>query len=233
MCGETSTPRRPARSAAAAQDRPGALPGQRAAADVEEQRPRDAARPPAASAGRARTRYSSTAPQRVAADRDDPLLAALAGQPHRRPAAVEVVDGQPDRLGDARAGAVQQLQQRAVAQPARPSSAPAARPAPPPTRTGIALGSRRAGVGGRPRAADVVGRRARRAARTGAGRGRRPPPGPPTSPTAAGGRRRPARSAARNAGDVGLGDLRRARAPRPRSGTRRSGAGRGGRRRWC
>ena len=59
-------------------------------------------------------------PQRVAADRDDPLLAALAGQPHRRLPAVEVVDGQPDRLGDARAGAVEQLQQRPVAQPARP-----------------------------------------------------------------------------------------------------------------
>ena len=88
-----------------------------------------------------------------------PLLAALAGQPHGRLAAVEVVDGETDGLGDAGPGAVQQLQQRAVAQPAGPSTAPAASISATTDSTGTALGSRRAGVGGRTSCATSSGTR--------------------------------------------------------------------------
>jgi len=53
----------------------------------------------------------------VPADRDQPGPAALAVQGDRRVAGqVQVVDGQPDRLGDPRPRAVQELQQRGVAQ---------------------------------------------------------------------------------------------------------------------
>ena len=53
---------------------------------------------------------------RVGADRHDPLLAALAAQQHGAVDGVEVVDVEADRLGDPRAGAVEQLEQRPVAQ---------------------------------------------------------------------------------------------------------------------
>ena len=87
------TPRRsPARLGGGVQHAPRALPGQAAAAGVQEHR---RARPTpgrdaAARAGLARTRYACSAAHGVAADRDHPVLAALAGQPHHgvlRPAA--------------------------------------------------------------------------------------------------------------------------------------------------
>ena len=62
---------------------------------------------------------SGRAPDEVVLDRRDrhrshrhqPLLAALAGQPHHPRVEVEVVGGQADRLGDAGAGPVQDLEQ--------------------------------------------------------------------------------------------------------------------------
>src|SRR4051794_15095927 len=99
------------------QDGPRALPGQRPATDVEEQRA--AAHP--TPTGRPQRRPGADQVvldrlERVRADGDDALLAALAGQPDGGLPPVEIVDGQPDRLGDARPGAVEQLEQRAVAQ---------------------------------------------------------------------------------------------------------------------
>src|SRR3954468_1474608 len=82
------------------QERPCALPRQRPAADVEE--PRSPAHAAPALRRQRRPRPHEVAldgPQCVAADGNDPLLATLAGQPRRRLSAVEVVDGQPDRLG--------------------------------------------------------------------------------------------------------------------------------------
>ncbi len=59
---------------------------------------------------------------RVAADRDDPLLAALTSQPNGAggvtigPAQLKVVDVEAHGLGDPCPGAIQQFEQRAVAQ---------------------------------------------------------------------------------------------------------------------
>ena len=49
-------------------------------------------------------------------DGHQPLLAALAAQQHRPGLGVDVVDVEADGLGDARAGGVQQFQQRPVPQ---------------------------------------------------------------------------------------------------------------------
>ena len=67
---------------------------------------------------------------RVPAHRDRAVLGPLAAQAHDGVGEVDVVDLQADRLGDARARAVQQLQQRPVAQrraPCRPAPAAASR----------------------------------------------------------------------------------------------------------
>ena len=180
----------PARSAAARRTVHALCRDSAAAAGVEEQRPRRTPRRPGGQRRPGPDEVVLDGPQRVAADRDDPLLAALAGQPHRRPAAVEVVDGEPDRLGDARAGAVQQLEQRPVAQRARALDRPAASSSATTARPGSPWAA-----GAPARAAAPRRRRrrspARRAARTGAARAPRPPPAPPRTPTAAGGRRRP------------------------------------------
>ena len=56
---------------------------------------------------------------RLAADRDDPLLAALADDAHEPVVEVDAALLEPDRLGDAQAGAVEQLDERAVAERAR------------------------------------------------------------------------------------------------------------------
>ena len=53
-------------------------------------------------------------------DRDQALLATLAGQQHRPCRGVHIVEVEADRLGDAGAGRIQQLQQRPVAQRQRP-----------------------------------------------------------------------------------------------------------------
>ncbi len=55
----------------------------------------------------------------VAADRHDALLAALAGHPHEPVVEVDAALFEPDRLRDAQPGAVQQLDERLVAQVAR------------------------------------------------------------------------------------------------------------------
>jgi hypothetical protein len=47
----------------------------------------------------------------IAPDRDQPGLAALAVQQRGPVVEVEIVDGRADRLGDPRAGAVEELQQ--------------------------------------------------------------------------------------------------------------------------
>jgi hypothetical protein len=96
------------------QDRPRALPGQPPAPGVEEQR---RSSPPGTD--QLRSRAGEVGGHRVAGiatHGDDPLLAALAVQQHGAVDLVEVVDVETDRLGDAGAGAVQQLQQRAVTQ---------------------------------------------------------------------------------------------------------------------
>ena len=49
-------------------------------------------------------------------DRHQPLLSSLAAQQHRAGVGVDVVDVEPDRLGDPRAGGIQQLEQRPVPQ---------------------------------------------------------------------------------------------------------------------
>ena len=97
---------------------PGALPRQPPAAGVEEDRRGAAAAtrqlgPPAHQVGVQRG-------DRRSADRHQPLLAALAAQQHRPRLGVDVVDVEADGLGDPRAGRVQQLEQRAVAQRQRP-----------------------------------------------------------------------------------------------------------------
>ena len=56
-------------------------------------------------------------------DRDDPLLVALAGDAHEAALEIDAAALQAGRLADAQAGAVQQLQQRAVAQVARADAA--------------------------------------------------------------------------------------------------------------
>ena len=160
MCGETSAVM-PGPLGRLDDDGPGALPRQPAAAGVQEHR----ARPFVA---RPLPRWSSSeqlgsAPHDVglhglagvAADRHDPLLGPLAAQQHGAAGRVvgievEVVEVQPDGLGDARAGAVEHLQQRPVAHARapcpghRPPRAASRRPP-----SGTALGSRFAGVGGR------------------------------------------------------------------------------------
>ena len=96
---------------------PGVLPRQARSADAEEQRgrrpaPRRQHRPRPHQVGIQRR-------PRVAADRHDALLAALAEQAHDVGGAVlaeQVVDVERDRLRDARARRVEQLEQRLVAQ---------------------------------------------------------------------------------------------------------------------
>ena len=53
---------------------------------------------------------------RGTSDRHKPLLAALTPQQHRTGVSVDVVDVEPDRFGDSRAGGVEQLEQCAAAQ---------------------------------------------------------------------------------------------------------------------
>ena len=122
VCGDDVGRRAPARSAAARSDRPGALPGQPAAARVEEQRRRARARRRPAPGGPARGRRRR-ASRGVAAHRARPApcrpCRAAAPSPSSQ---VEVVDVEADRLGDARAGAVEHLEQRPVAQRQRASS---------------------------------------------------------------------------------------------------------------
>ena len=93
---------------------PGALPRQPPAAGVEE----DTCGAPAA-AGEFRAPAHQIGVQRGdrrAADRDQALFAALAAQQHRPGVGVDVVEVEAHRLGDPRAGRVQQFQQRTVAQ---------------------------------------------------------------------------------------------------------------------
>ena len=77
-------------------------------------------RPLAASAGRAAYQIGVQRGLGVTADRDQPGPPALAVQHGGGLVAeVEVVDRRADRLGDARPGAVEELQQRLVPQPER------------------------------------------------------------------------------------------------------------------
>jgi hypothetical protein len=55
----------------------------------------------------------------VTSDRDDPLLAALAGAGDEAALEVDIRLAEPDGLADAQAGAVQQLDERAIPQRAR------------------------------------------------------------------------------------------------------------------
>ena len=99
-----------------AEDQEGARPRQSAAAGVQEQLGPVAECRGTGGRGRGNGRSASAA---CAADRHDPFLAALAD--HSNEAVVEVDAGlvEPDRLGDAQARAVEQLDERLVAQRAR------------------------------------------------------------------------------------------------------------------
>src|SRR5205809_5498800 len=106
---------RPARRAQ--HDLPERLPGERAAPRPDEEQRRRAAR------GReAGTRLGEVAVdprQRLAADRHQTLLASLAGALHVAGAAVDVRHAQRERFRRAQTAGVEQLEQRAVAHPAR------------------------------------------------------------------------------------------------------------------
>ena len=83
-----------------------------------------------------RTAAREVAAQRLdrrPADRDDALLAALADDAHEPPVEVDAGLAEPDRLRDAETGAVEQLDERVVAQVAglRPSAASISRSASP------------------------------------------------------------------------------------------------------
>ena len=160
MCGDRCSLARPARPAASRRTAHALCRDSRLAPGVEEHRARRRRR----AAARAQQRLPAAhevGVQRlagVAAQRDHPLLAALAAQPHGARLEVEVVEVEPDRLGDPRAGAVEHLQQGAVPQrlggPGRAGRLEqSARPRRPP----IALGSRCGAAGGRtPREGSVV-----------------------------------------------------------------------------
>ena len=113
MCGETDAVT-PGPLGRLHQHRPGALAREPSAAGVEEHR--RAAPSGADQLGPGAGEVGGDGVAGVAAHRHQPLLAALAAQQHRAVDLVEVVDVEPDGLGDPRAGAVEQLQQRPVAQ---------------------------------------------------------------------------------------------------------------------
>ena len=75
--------------------------------------------PRGASAGRPRTSQASRARARERADGHQPLLGPLAAEQDAAVGEVEVVDVEPDGLGDARARPVEQLEQRAAAEQRR------------------------------------------------------------------------------------------------------------------
>ena len=114
-CGWTRPGSRPARRGEPAQDQERARAGERAALRVQEElRPV----PPV----EVRAAAGEVAPERLdrlAADRDDALLAALADDAHEPVVEVDAALLEPDRLRDAQARAVEELDERAVAQRAR------------------------------------------------------------------------------------------------------------------
>ena len=119
MCGDTpASGSRPDPGGRGVQHAPGALPGEAAAAGVEEHRRADrraAGRRGEAGPGPDQVRIER--PRGVAAHRHHPVLAALADQPHQRVRAqLQLVDVEAGRLGDARPGAVEELEQRPVPQ---------------------------------------------------------------------------------------------------------------------
>ena len=136
VCGETSRGH-PGPLGGLDQHRPGRLPRQPAAAGVQEQRARPRSAVPTASQLGPRARQVGVdGLQGVGADRHEPLLAALAAQQHGAVDPVEVVDVEPDGLGDPGAGAVEHLEQGPVAQRQRrarrrrrPRGSPRRRPA--------------------------------------------------------------------------------------------------------
>ena len=116
MCGDTSA--EPGPLGGGVQHPPGALTGEAAATGVEEDRwagRHAAGRRSEGGPGPDQVRLER--PHGVAADRHHPVLAALADQPHHRVnAQLQFVDIEPGRLGDARSGPVEELQQRPVPQ---------------------------------------------------------------------------------------------------------------------
>ena len=156
------------------------------------------------------------------ADRDDPLLAALADAADEPVLEVDAGALEPDRLADAQAGAVEELDERAVAEVARGRCRP-------PPRSGARPRRARACAGACGGAAAARARRpgSRRLRRGGRGGGRT------SGRRRCGGRPSRARAPARGA--------LRARTRAPRSSRSRAGGrarprarrGRGGRRRRC
>ena len=103
----------PAFSAAAREQCPRRLARERPTARVEQQprRPPTGSREPGPHSDQVCLDRSGG----IRAEWDASLLAALARQQHRASVQVEIVDVEADRLRDPRTGAVEQLDQRAVA----------------------------------------------------------------------------------------------------------------------
>ena len=102
-------------------------------------------RPPAARPGRARTRYASSASSAGRPIGTSRCLPPLPSSSTVRSVRVDVVEVEADRLGDAGAGRVQDLQQRAVPQRAGRAGVSSSRST---SSTGSAFGSRRGAAGG-------------------------------------------------------------------------------------
>ena len=114
-CGWTRPGSSPAFSASRAQDQEGAGAGERAALRVQEQLR-------AVAPVEVRPAAREVAAERLgggASDRDDPFLVALADAAHDPLVQVDAGALEPDRLADPQPGAVEQLDERGVAQRAR------------------------------------------------------------------------------------------------------------------